>query len=135
MMPGTLGTAYATASVFFGPAAPDLSDRRRQLRFPISARIRYSLKSQHTGEGWLLNISSGGLLFYCDTALPVGKVIDLMVPWPALLHGSCPLQLRLQGRVLRSGRPGTAVRIQRYEFRTAVRKSQKPVKTATAGVC
>jgi hypothetical protein len=40
------------------------------------------------------------------------------VSWPVLLNQSCPLKLVASGRVVRSDQNCTAIRMDRYEFRT-----------------
>ncbi|MBZ5577087.1 MAG: PilZ domain-containing protein [Acidobacteriia bacterium] len=111
-------------------AAATSYDRRRHLRFPFASKLHYSLKSGDAGEGVLTNISSRGVLFSCGTQLPVGRLIQIFLPWPTLLNGSCPLQLRIQGCVIRSERWGTAATIRRYDFHTASRKPLESVKAS-----
>lgn len=66
-----------------------------------------------------MDISSGGVRFRCDTLFPVGSLVRLALHWPLLLNGDCPLKLCILGRVLRSDHSATAVKLSRYEFRTA----------------
>jgi hypothetical protein len=95
------------------------ADRRERLRFPIALKMRYSPKRGSNGDGETCNISSTGLLFLSTEQFIVDSEIDLVVVWPYLLNGNCPLKLCIYGRVVRSSRIGTAVSIERYEFRTA----------------
>ena len=97
------------------------SHRRRQIRFPIVLKLNFRMRSGLSGEGVLLNISSSGLLFRCTTNLFAGNQIEIDLPWPCLLNGNCPLQLRIRGRIVRSDQFGTAVAIQKHEFRTVAR--------------
>jgi hypothetical protein len=94
------------------------SDRRKSRRYPIALKLRYVIKSAKPGNGEVSDISSGGVRFFADRPLPVGKVIEINVPWPFLLEGRCRLQLRMRGRVVRSNAKGTAVKIHTHEFRT-----------------
>jgi hypothetical protein len=71
-----------------------------------------------SGSGSTLNIGSGGILFTTEERLPVGRMVELSVNWPAKLDGVCPLQFVATGRVVRSEPQRAAVRIERYEFRT-----------------
>ena len=96
-------------------------ERRTNRRFPLSLKLRYLLPNLPSGDGEVLDISSGGIRFQSTGVLPVGEAADLILMWPYLLNGDCPLQLMVQGRVLRSGPQGTALKISRYEFRTAPR--------------
>ena len=79
-----------------------------------------------SGSGTTLNIGSGGILFTTEEKLPLGRMVELSVNWPARLDGTCPLQFVATGRVVRAEMTRAAVRIERYEFRT------RSVKTAAA---
>src|SRR6516165_8375865 len=92
-------------------------ERRRNQRFPLSLSVEYEV-GDHRGRGASTDISSGGLLFMGDRMLPPGSRVRLSVTWPCSLHGTVPLQLVVEGRVLRSDTRGVAVQILRHEFRT-----------------
>jgi hypothetical protein len=104
------------------------SERRGTSRFPLREEVRYKVlhsKSLNTtGSGQTLNIGSGGILFTTEERLPVGRMVELSVNWPARLDGTCPLQFVAVGRVVRADLNRAAVRIERYEFRT--RRSAVP---------
>jgi PilZ domain len=97
-------------------------ERRGNSRFPVKEDVRYrvlqSKAVQVSGSGKTLDISSGGILFTTSERLQPGRLIEIAVNWPAMLHGTCPLQLVATGRVVRSDNDTAAVRIERYEFRT-----------------
>lgn len=99
-----------------------LSDRRENNRFPLSEEVRYRLLRSKShdlqGAGTTVNASSGGILFTTQGELPVGRLVELAVSWPARLGGVCPLQLVAVGRVVRSDRAQAAVRIEKYQFKT-----------------
>jgi hypothetical protein len=69
------------------------------------------------GQAATTDIGSGGVFLKTDQILPIGKQIQVMIDWPALLDQRCPLRLVITGKVLRSALSGTAVGILRYEFR------------------
>jgi hypothetical protein len=69
-----------------------------------------------------LNIGSGGILFTTEDKLPIGRLVELSVNWPARLDGTCPLQFVATGRVIRSEDTQAAVRIEKYEFKTRALK-------------
>jgi hypothetical protein len=71
-----------------------------------------------SGVGTTLNIGSGGILFTTEDRLPLGRMVEMSVNWPARLDGVCPLQFVATGRVVRSDPRRAAVRIERYEFKT-----------------
>jgi len=97
-------------------------DRRGTSRFPVQEAVHYRVvhsgAAETTGIGKTLNIGSGGILFTTAEKLPVGKQVELAVNWPARLGGTCPLKFVATGRVVRSDAGKTAVRIERYEFKT-----------------
>jgi hypothetical protein len=97
-------------------------DRRETNRFPVREDVRYTVvhsKALKTsGSGKTLNFGSGGILFTTEDRLPVGRMVELSVTWPAMLGGTCPLQFVATGRVVRAESNRAAVRIERYEFRT-----------------
>jgi hypothetical protein len=100
----------------------ELLDRRATGRFPVREAVRYRLlhsKSERvTGAGVTVNFGSGGILFTTQEKLPMGRIMELSVSWPARLGGICPLQFVATGRVVRSADDSAAVRIERYEFKT-----------------
>ena len=101
------------------------SDQRSHRRYPISLDVQYRLRntthSRLQGKGRTSNISSGGVFFRTSDELPAGSEIVLLMQWPVLLDGECPLKLVVHGRIVRSGSEGTAIRALRHEFRTTKR--------------
>jgi hypothetical protein len=98
-----------------------MSERRETSRFPLCEEVKYKLvhgKVITTGIGKTLNIGSGGVLFTTEQRLPLGRMVEIAVNWPARLDGICPLKFVASGRVIRSEADRAAVRIERYEFRT-----------------
>jgi hypothetical protein len=97
-------------------------ERRGTSRFPVQEDVRYRIiqakAPRIAGSGVTLNIGSGGILFTTEEKLPVGRMIEISVNWPARLDGTCPLQFVATGRIIRSETDRAAVRIERYEFRT-----------------
>jgi hypothetical protein len=97
-------------------------ERRGKRRFRIERDARYKLLyGQHIAETGLaktVDISSSGVWFTSDTALPMGVPIELTISWPALLNDYCPMKLMIFGCVVRSTDSGAAINIERYEFRT-----------------
>jgi hypothetical protein len=103
--------------------APDeLADRRSHQRYPVELDLRYKLsygrQTLNRGLGKTRDISTKGVFFRADQPLPKGRDVELSMDWPVRLGGLCPLQLKIAGKVVRSGASGTAVRIKNYELRT-----------------
>jgi hypothetical protein len=102
---------------------PHRIDQRANRRYPISLEIEYKLfrkgRLEHLGLGRTLNVSSGGVLFEAGESLPTGSVVEILMHWPFMLEGVCPLKLVIHGNVVRSDTKGVAVRTKHHEFRTA----------------
>jgi len=100
-------------------------ERRAKKRFVMEREIRYRVLEQDqivaVGSGKTLNLSSNGVAFATQNALPPGAFIELSIAWPALHENRCPLQLVGYGRVLRSSGGIVACNLQKCEFRTMSR--------------
>src|ERR1700676_3366999 len=103
------------------------SYQRLSRRYPIALEIEYKLlrkgRIERLGLGRTLNVSSGGVLFEANESLPAGSSIELLMRWPFLLEGVCPLKLVIHGSVVRSDSRRIAVRTKHHEFRTAGARS------------
>lgn len=100
-----------------------LTEQRSHQRYPIELEVEYRLlskgRSQPRGSGKTRNISSGGVLFEVLGSAPAGGSIEVMVNWPFLLEGVCPLRLVMRGRIVRCDGRGIAIQSTYHEFRTA----------------
>lgn len=101
---------------------PSTQERRSKRRFPIEQELRFKVlvrgaRIVTAGTATSLNISSRGVWFNTPNLNPKLPV-ELSIDWPALLYESRPLQLIVFGSIIRSNDQGTAVSIDRYEFRT-----------------
>ena len=103
------------------PGGPP-ANRRLHQRYPIELDLRYKLihgrQVLNGGVGKTHDISTKGVFFSADQALPSGLDVELSMDWPLRLGALCQLQVKIAGKVLRSGEHGTAVQITHYEFRT-----------------
>lgn len=99
------------------------SEQRSSQRYPIELEVEYRLLGKghagHVGAGKTRNISSAGVLFQAPEAPPAGSSVELMLSWPFLLEGVCPLRLVMRGRIVRSDAQGVAIKSNYHEFRTA----------------
>ena len=106
---------------------PHHVDQRLNRRYPIALEIEYKLlrkgRVERLGLGRTLNVSSGGVLFEANESLPAGSSIEILMQWPFLLEGVCPLKLVIHGSVVRSDSKRIAVRTKQHEFRTAGARS------------
>jgi len=111
----------------------DADERRRHRRYPLRLEVRYKLlhvgHTVQTGSGRTVNLSTGGVLFEVDRALPLRNEIMLDIAWPALLDGVQHLKVVASGRVVRSEGRTVAVRIRTFEFRTRRITKLSPVTT------
>jgi two-component system, cell cycle response regulator CpdR len=102
----------------------DLIERRARLRFPFKQRVRFKTPGQGdpvAGIGWVVNMSSGGLLVACQEEVGWGTQLELSIDWPTRLDGRVPLQLIATGKVIRCETFTFAVGLERYHFRIARR--------------
>jgi PilZ domain len=104
------------------------TDRRSHRRYPVELDLEYRLMHYRrvlkAGLGKTCDISAKGVFFRADQALPKGLDVELSMDWPFRLDGRWRLQVKIDGKVLRSGESGTAVQIRNYEFRT---RGSRPV--------
>jgi len=99
-------------------------ERRRRLRFPLNADLRYEALGKGTvvnGNGWVHDISSSGMAFHADKALQVRMRLRISMAWPAKLRNETKLRLVFEGVVLRTLGRLVVVNISQPEFRTAGR--------------
>jgi hypothetical protein len=104
---------------------PFSTERRSRFRFPLELRVNYRTLGRGnvcTGEGWVLNMSRGGILVFSQHEIGLGARLELSIEWPSLLYGQVPLRFVTQGKVVRSDPSSFAVVMARYEFRTAKKK-------------
>ena len=98
-------------------------DRRASNRLPIERDVKYRVLGgkktvKQVGSGKTVNMSSGGVLFTTESALPEGERVELAVSWPAQLNDTLPLKLVAMGRLVRTDETQAAISIERYEFKT-----------------
>ena len=115
--------AVAALKRTVAPPTEYVNERRTKRRYPIHLDVQYKVlkhrRIERLGCGRTVNISSGGLLFEADDALPDSGPIEVALTWPFLLHGSCNLKLVVRGRIVRANERWFAVRADFHEFRTA----------------
>src|SRR5579863_1334839 len=106
-----------------GEPTVDVNERRTSRRFPLKLAIRYRWIGSSHGSDWAnsesLNISSSGLLFRTTAALLPGQAVEAFIAWPVWLDKRIPLKLVIKGPVVRNAGDQSAIRFERYEFKTA----------------
>jgi len=103
--------------------------RRIDHRYAISAKLRYELRRDsillNAGQGQTVNLSSSGVLFESEYALPPGMQIELWIAWPVRLNNTTALNLHVIGRTVRAHDNRTAVKFLRHVFRIASPSKQR----------
>ena len=117
------------------PANRAVTERRSHVRYSIELDVRYNGSCEqrvpHEGSGRTRDFSSGGIFFSTNQPLPPGNCVNLFIDWPIPLDGTCPLQLVITGKIVRSSRDGVAVKILHHEFRTRRRYAAAPASIAS----
>ncbi len=97
-------------------------ERRNSRRYAINLEVRWKLVRRRrvidSGVGHTLDLSSRGIRFHAGRDLPTGMSVYLAVSWPARLDNVAPMQLAIQGPIVRSGEGWAAIRTAQHEFRT-----------------
>jgi hypothetical protein len=127
-MSGTEEGCSAEGKSYFMEALSGVAGNRRvKVRFPLRLKVRYRPFGRTPGllgNGWLVDVSSGGALVISENETLVGAKVELAMEWPSLLDGNIPLQLVARGCVVRCSAESFAVKFQRYQFRTMKRGVQ-----------
>jgi hypothetical protein len=109
-------------------------ERRTRRRYQIDLPVQYKVFGQYhvtqTGAGKTINLSGDGVACVFSEPLKPGSSIELAISWPVMLNKTCPLKLVVTGKVVRSDAALTAMRMERYEFRT---QGVRALRTMTAG--
>ncbi len=97
-------------------------ERRNDRRYDMKLELRWKLVRRRrvidNGTGFTFDLSRGGVRFHAGRDLPIGLNVDLSVAWPVRLHNIAPMQLAIQGRIVRSHNGWAAIRMVQHEFRT-----------------
>src|SRR5579863_6351847 len=100
-------------------ATDDAMRQGYDLRLPVKCRRiepRFRFEGIVVGES--LKISSRDLLFTTTEAFLPGQVVEACIDWPIRLDSSVPIKLVVEGKVVANADDSTAIRIERYQFRT-----------------
>jgi hypothetical protein len=90
----------------------------------------------HGGCGVTAELSRGGVRFQTEFAPPTGVWVEARIAWPFKLQNICPLELCVDGPVIRSETGAAVVRLRGYEFRTCGERSffERPQETGASRV-
>jgi PilZ domain len=128
-MRSQLSLSQTPALTRFAKLSETHRDQRSHRRYPINLEVEYELlnrgRVERLGSGTTLDISTGGVLFEANDALPRAGRIELMMTWPFSLEGVCALKLAVQGQIVRNDGKRIAISVDHHEFRTAGRSLSK----------
>jgi len=111
-----------------------LPNRTKLLLTQIPRAVRLPLKytvvgpkgflERTSGSGETVDIVNGMLHLRADGTLPLGALVEVVIPWQIPLEGEVRLKLLIRGRVVQSEKAVIMLKIEQHEFRTA--GSMKP---------
>jgi hypothetical protein len=100
-----LSTSEPPASVATARSAANSLRRRRHLRYPVEAEVKYQWSTQSStlgeGDGRSRDISQAGAFVLTNALPPVGASIDLTIQLPAWQVGAAALRMEMTGEVVR----------------------------------
>ena len=91
----------------------------RAPRFEIEKPVQFRVQSAggpKEGHGRTLNISRRGVLFETAETIAVGEKIDLVVRMGDAVGSGSPIELRLQGEIVRTQDSAVAVAVRKYNL-------------------
>lgn len=97
---------------------PESIECRHSKRYPLKLQMTYMAacnKVLRLGYGVTIDISRTGILFWPDAELAAGTRVELSLSWPASPNGE-QLRLLMHGSVLRCGKFGAAVAVERQRL-------------------
>ena len=92
----------------------------RPARFQIERPVEFRFADARGApllRGRTVNISSGGVLFRTDQTIGIGRKIDMIVRMFESDSDELKVDLRLYGRVVRSGVGWAAVEVKKHQIR------------------
>lgn len=96
-------------------------ERRVGQRFEVNLPLAVQFGGQ-TFAGFTQDVSSRGVFFYTEAALPAGSVVELTLTMPSEITLGESMRVRCQGHVLRTSgahpgrRNGVAARLNSYQY-------------------
>ena len=92
-------------------------ERRSSTRFPLELSAELAAGKLKL-QARTANISSGGLLLYCDQEVEIGTLVTVRLTWP-IPQRNKQMVLVVHGEIIRRELRSVAIRHRRYEFEIA----------------
>jgi hypothetical protein len=111
------------------PAPERRAGRRYGIHLDVEWKLVHRNRVLAEGTGRTRDVSSHGVSFETGLQAAPGKHrehLELSIAWPVLLHEIAPIRLVVSGQIVRWDGTCAALRIRRYEFRTARRTAVGP---------
>lgn len=81
----------------------------------------------YVGTGRTRNLGGETVCFDVDQQIPKRGEVEVRIAWPFRLHDICPLELVVNGTIIRTDDNVAVIRIRRYEFQTLGERSFSPL--------
>src|SRR6266566_1904621 len=97
------------------------TDCRLRPRYQLDLELQFSYRRgrrTYLGTGHTKDFSDKTLCFQYDQELPGGVDLELCIAWPAFLQGFYPLELIVQGTLIRKQNNLAVLEVEAFEFRT-----------------
>jgi hypothetical protein len=91
----------------------------RPMRFEIDRPVDFritDMRGTPTFQGRTVNISSGGVLFRTEQSIGVGRKVDMVIHMAEGDSESLEVNLRLLGRIVRSGPGWAAAQVGKHQL-------------------
>ena len=83
----------------------------------------------YVGTGRTRNLGGETVCFEVDQQIPKKGDVELRIAWPFRLQHICPLELVVQGTLMRTDDAVAVIKIRRYEFQTLGERSFSPLES------
>jgi hypothetical protein len=98
-------------------------ERRGAARYDLQLQLRYRViegnRSIWRGTGLTADISRTGIRFVAPRPVPVNARMELTIDWPVRFGGMYPMELSINGSVLRCEGTEVVVKVASWQFRVA----------------
>jgi hypothetical protein len=107
-------------------------DLRSSERYNVDLELRFSYRfggMTYVGTGRTRNLGGETVCFEVDQQILKKGDVELRIAWPFRLHDICPLELVVQGTLIRTDETAAVIKIRGYEFQTLGERSFSPLES------